>query len=57
MGPREAAYGVRLLGVKHVIPMHYATFPFLTGTVEGLRHETRDISGLQIHALIPGESL
>ena len=57
MGPREAAYAIRLLGVKHVIPMHYATFPFLTGTVEGLRQETRDIAELQIHALKPGERL
>lgn len=57
MGPREAAYAVRLLGVKHVIPMHYATFPFLTGTVEGFRQETRGVSGLEIHALKPGESL
>lgn len=57
MGPREAAYAVRLLGVKHVIPMHYATFPFLTGTVEGLRHETREIAGLEIHGLKAGESL
>jgi L-ascorbate metabolism protein UlaG (beta-lactamase superfamily) len=57
MGPREAAYAIRLLGVKHVIPMHYATFPELTGTVEGLRQETREIVGLQIHALKPGESL
>ena len=37
MGPREAAIAVGLLGVKHVIPMHYATFPMLTGTPEGLR--------------------
>jgi hypothetical protein len=37
--------------------MHYATFPVLTGTVEGLRQETRDIAGLEIHALKPGESL
>lgn len=57
MGPREAAYALRLLGVKHVIPMHYATFPFLTGTVDGLRQETRDIAGLEIHALKPGEGL
>ena len=57
MGPREAAYAVRLLGVKHVIPMHYATFPFLTGTVDGLVQETREIAGLEIHALKPGESL
>jgi L-ascorbate metabolism protein UlaG (beta-lactamase superfamily) len=57
MGPREAAYAIKLLGVKHVIPMHYATFPMLTGTVEGLRHETREIPGLTIHALKPGEHL
>jgi len=57
MGPREAAYAIRLLGVKHVVPMHYATFPFLTGTPDALRTETRDIAGLHIHALKPGESL
>lgn len=57
MGPHEAAVAIRLLGVKHVIPMHYATFPMLTGTPEELRAQTKDISGLQIHALKPGESL
>jgi L-ascorbate metabolism protein UlaG (beta-lactamase superfamily) len=57
MGPREAAYATRLLGAKHVIPMHYATFPMLTGTVDAFRQETKDIAGLEIHALKPGESL
>jgi len=57
MGPREAAHAVSLLGVKHVIPMHYGTFPSLTGTVEALRRETRGISGLEIHALKAGEHL
>jgi L-ascorbate metabolism protein UlaG (beta-lactamase superfamily) len=57
MGPREAAYAIRLLGVKHVVPMHYATFSFLTGTVEALRKETKKIKGLKIHALKPGEKL
>ena len=57
MGPRETAIAVRLLGVKHVIPMHYATFPMLTGTPEGLRAEAKDIAGLEIHALKPGEGL
>jgi L-ascorbate metabolism protein UlaG (beta-lactamase superfamily) len=57
MGPREAAYAIRLLGVKHVIPMHYGTFPDLTGTPEQLRAETKDIGGLEIHVLKPGESL
>ena len=57
MGPREAAYAIRLLGVKHVVPMHYATFPFLTGTVDDFRKEARDIAGLTIHALKPGDHL
>ena len=57
MGPREAAYAIRLLGVKHVVPMHYATFPFLTGTVDALREETKNIEGLLIHTLKPGETL
>jgi L-ascorbate metabolism protein UlaG (beta-lactamase superfamily) len=57
MGPREAAYAIRLLGVKHVIPMHYGTFPVLTGTPEQLRAESKDIAGLEIHVLKPGQSL
>jgi L-ascorbate metabolism protein UlaG (beta-lactamase superfamily) len=57
MGPTEAAYAIRLLGVKHVIPMHYGTFDFLTGTVEALRKETKKIKGLKIYALKPGEKL
>jgi L-ascorbate metabolism protein UlaG (beta-lactamase superfamily) len=57
MGPREAGYAIRFLGVKHAIPMHYATFPVLTGTPEELRAQTKDVSGLEIHALKPGESL
>lgn len=57
MGPVEAAYAVRLLGVRHVVPMHYATFPFLVGTVDDFRRETRDIPDLTIHALKPGDQL
>lgn len=57
MGPREAACAIRLLGVHHVIPMHFGTFPLLTGTPAALRELTQDILGLEIHALRPGESL
>lgn len=57
MGPREAAMAIRLLNVKHVIPMHYGTFPALTGTPEELKRQTQDIAGLEIHALKPGESI
>ena len=57
MGPREAALAIRLLGVKHVIPMHYGTFPLLTGTPDSLHAQTRDVPGLEIHAIKPGETL
>ncbi len=57
MGPREAAHAIRLLDVHHVVPMHYGTFPLLTGTPEVLKAETGDVAGLEIHALRPGESL
>ena len=57
MGPYEAAFAIRLLNVKHVVPMHYATFPILTGTAEALVSETRDIAGLEIHVMRPGETL
>jgi L-ascorbate metabolism protein UlaG (beta-lactamase superfamily) len=32
MGPRRAAKAVQLLGVKTVVPMHFGTFPALSGT-------------------------
>lgn len=39
MGPREAAKACELLRVKAVVPIHYGTFPALTGTPEALREE------------------
>ena len=35
MGPREAALACRLLGSAKVIPMHFGTFPPLTGKAGG----------------------
>jgi L-ascorbate metabolism protein UlaG (beta-lactamase superfamily) len=57
MGPREAALAIRLLGVLHVVPMHFGTFPALAGRPERLRELTEDILGLEIHSLRPGESI
>jgi L-ascorbate metabolism protein UlaG (beta-lactamase superfamily) len=57
MSPREAAYAIRLLGVKKVIPMHYATFPPLVGTPDQLRELTQDITGLEVIAAKPGETV
>ncbi|MGH9684069.1 MAG: metal-dependent hydrolase [Candidatus Acidiferrales bacterium] len=57
MGPREAALAVRLLGVRHVIPMHFGTFPPLVGSPQQLRELTHEVSGLEIHAMKPGDTL
>jgi L-ascorbate metabolism protein UlaG (beta-lactamase superfamily) len=57
MGPREAALAVRLLNIRHVVPMHYGTFPVLTGRPATLRELTSDFPSLEIHALKPGETL
>jgi len=57
MGPKEAAYAIKLLGTKWVIPMHYGTFPVLTGTPEELGKLTRGLRGLKLSVLRPGETL
>lgn len=57
MGPRSAAEAVRMLGIKNVIPMHFGTFPVLTGTPDDLRREAADVDGLEVVALEPGQSL
>jgi L-ascorbate metabolism protein UlaG (beta-lactamase superfamily) len=57
MGPASAAEAIRLLGVKTVIPMHYGTFPVLTGTPEQLRKEASDVDGLEVIELKPGNSI
>ena len=36
MGPETAAIAARWLGVRQVVPMHWGTFPALTGTPEAL---------------------
>jgi L-ascorbate metabolism protein UlaG (beta-lactamase superfamily) len=59
MGPREAALAVELLGVKHVIPVHYGTFPILAGTPDQLRSElaARGLGDVEVHAPEPGGSV
>ncbi len=56
MGPREAAYATRLLNVPAVVPIHYGTFPLLTGTPAELRKLTAS-QDVEIVALEVGETL
>jgi L-ascorbate metabolism protein UlaG (beta-lactamase superfamily) len=55
MGPEQAAKAVELLGVKHVVPMHWGTFPALTGTPAKLRALVEP-KGVQVIELKPGET-
>ena len=57
MGPLEASYACKFISPDIVIPMHYATFPPLTGTPEELEKLTTNIKGLEIAAMKPGETL
>lgn len=52
MGPIEAGRAADLLGVRTVIPVHYATFPILTGTPTELAAATR----ATVVVLEPGET-
>ena len=55
MGPEQASKACDLLGVKQVVPMHYGTFPALTGTPAKLR-ELVAPRGVQVLELKPGET-
>jgi L-ascorbate metabolism protein UlaG (beta-lactamase superfamily) len=51
MGPREAAYACNLLKPKTVIPMHFGTFPVLTGSPAELQ---KLAPGVEIVTMKPG---
>lgn len=53
MSPKEAAYAVKLLQPKMVIPMHYGTFEALTGTPQALGDLLAGQS-VEVMALEPG---
>ena len=60
MSPREAARAVALLrGVEAIVPMHFGTFPQLTGTPAALRAELEKSEAraqVEVIELQPGET-
>jgi len=54
MSPREAAYACRLLKPKTIIPMHFGTFPVLTGTPSELK---KLVKGAEVLEMKPGQTL
>ena len=58
MSPFEAAHAARLLGVSHVVPSHYGTFPFRPGTPSDFQHHVGEIApGVTVHVMNPSDDL
>ncbi|HEX3436852.1 MAG TPA: metal-dependent hydrolase [Pseudacidobacterium sp.] len=56
MGPKAAALAAKYLGAKTVLPIHYGTFPVLTGTPQELI-KLLEGTNIKVNAISPGESL
>ena len=56
-GPVEAAEAIKLMKPKMVIPMHFGTFPALSGSPEELKKLLPKSTNTKIVALEPGEVL
>jgi L-ascorbate metabolism protein UlaG (beta-lactamase superfamily) len=54
MGPREAAYACNLLKPKTVVPMHFGTFPMLTGRPAILQKLVPEV---EVREFKPGETV
>jgi len=55
MGPAAAAKAAEFLGVRQIVPMHYGTFPMLTGTPDELKRLVEP-RGVDVLVLKPGET-
>ena len=55
MGPDTAARACAMLGVRQVVPMHFGTFPILTGSPERLK-QLLAATGVDVLVLKPGET-
>ena len=55
MGPAAAAKAAEFLGVRQIVPMHYGTFPMLTGTPDELK-KLVEPRGVDVLVLKPGET-
>src|SRR5437868_14638015 len=58
MGPIRAADAVKAVNPRSVVPIHYGTFPVLTGTPEEFERELkkREVKA-QLRVMKPGETI
>lgn len=55
MDPAAAARAAELLGVRQVIPMHFGTFPILSGRPDQLREQLAPM-GIEVVDFTPGQT-
>lgn len=55
MGPLQASHAIRMLQSPVVIPFHYGTFPFFTGTPEALQELIQN-DPVELKVMKPGET-
>ena len=55
MGPREAALAARFIEPKAILPIHFGTFPPLTGTPDELDKHLKGT--IEVIRIAPGESI
>jgi L-ascorbate metabolism protein UlaG (beta-lactamase superfamily) len=56
MGPDDALRAVRMLRPKHVVPVHYNTWPLIAQDADAWTARVNAETSTQAHALKPGES-
>lgn len=57
MDPREAAYACQLLRPQYVVPMHYGTWPVLTGTADDFIGRMKDQPQVKVMVMKPGQMI
>jgi len=57
MGPRGAAAAARFFDASAIVPMHYSTFPLLTGTVEAFREHLGPDLSAKLLPMEPGQTV
>ena len=54
MGLEDAALAAQLLNVRHVIPIHYNTWPIINQDVRHYKEITETMSRAEVHIIEPG---
>ena len=57
MGLEDAAMAAQLLNARHIIPIHYNTWPIINQDVRHYKEITEAMSRAEVHIVEPGQSL